>query len=475
MWARVARGRAPWAADDVPNVRPPGWQDIPPPIPDATHNFTYLTLTGAAAWRGRSWSGATPTPTLPGGGISAASLADAGVVHLWLWWPDAPTIHVMRVAPDGSRTPVRGAFGRQVTTPTRRNLNPNGGFEAGLNGYVQLSGSVTLAQSQTSPYVAHRANALRMMSSTTTTGVLSPGTFPGAGAYTVGFNIGATTQPTDVTWSIAWLDVTGASAGSTALSLTAAELNAMVGQTARIVRQFAAPANAVTGTATLTVSGITASVTQVYLDAVVFEKGLTDGSYFDGTTALGAQWVGTADLSESVLAPVIELDDGEAPLDIPVTYQLFVSIALGGRVESSPVALDSGDRIWLTHPATPGAPVLVTPLGSAPVIEYAATQGVFKPLGRRYPVVISASQRQSAAGTITFGVTSTQERVELETLLSDLSPVLLRVPAGYHPGDMWLSLATLTIDPQGRKPWQETRTITSTFFEVESPDPLIST
>lgn len=474
MWARVALGRGPWSADDVPNVRPPGWQPVPPPIPDATATFTYLTQTGTAAWSSRSWSGATVTPTFPGGGISVAPRPDTGVVHLWLWWPDAPTFHVMRVTPDGARTAVRGAFGLPVATPTRRNFNPNGGFESGLNGYVQLHGGVTLTQSQTAPYVAHRANAMRLMSNTTTTGVISPGSFPGAGAYTVGFNIGATTQPTAVTWSIAWLDVAGASAGTTTLTLTAAELNALVGQSTRVVRQFAAPTNAVSGTATLTVTGITASVTEVYLDAVIFEKGQTDGAYFDGTTALGAQWIGTADLSESVLAPVIELDDGEVPMDIPVTYQLFVTIALGGRVESSPVVLDSVDRVWLTHPATPGTPVLVTPLGSAPVIEYAATQGVFKPLGRRYPVVVSAPQRQSASGTITFGVTSTEERLELEALLSDLSPVLLRVPAGYHPGDMWLSLATLTIDPQNRKPWQETRTITSPFYEVEAPDPLIS-
>jgi len=474
MWARVALGRGPWSADDVPNVRPPGWQEVPPPIPDATATYTYLTQTGAAAWASRTWAGAQATPTFPGGGILAAPRPEDGVVHLWLWWPDAPTFHVMRETPDGVRTPVRGAFGLPVTTPTRRNVNPNGGFETGLNGYTQLHGGVTLTQSQTAPYVAHRASAMRMMSNTTTTGVISPGVFAGAGSYTVGFNIGSTTLPTSVVWSIAWLDNLGASAGSTTLTLTADELNAMVGQTTRVVRQFAAPTNAVSGAATLTVSGITASVTEVYLDAVIFERGTTDGSYFDGTTALGAQWTGVAELSESLLAPVIELDDGEAPMDIPVTYQLFVTVALGGRVESTPVVLDSNDQVWITHPSTPDTPVLITPLGSAPVIEYAAVQGVFYPLGRRYPVVISASQRHSATGTITFGVVSTQERVDLEALLSDLSPVLLRVPAGYHPGDMWLSLATLTIDPQGRKPWQETRTITSPFWEVEAPDALIT-
>src|SRR5689334_19553339 len=152
MWGRVAYASAPWAAEVIPNVIPPGIQPVPPPIPAATSSYTYLTQNGAAAWATRSWAGAQATPVFPGGGISVAPLPDQGLVRIWAWWPDAANLQIVRIDQDGNRSPVRRAFPRVVSQKTRRNLCPNPSFEAGLNGYVQYDINTTFTQVTTAPY-----------------------------------------------------------------------------------------------------------------------------------------------------------------------------------------------------------------------------------------------------------------------------------------------------------------------------------
>jgi hypothetical protein len=314
---------------------------------------------------------------------------------------------------------------------------------------------------------------MRMVSTSTTTGALFPGTLPGPGSFTIAFNLAASTRPSGVTVTVPWLDAVGASAGTTTINLTADQINTSVGQSARHVLTAVAPSNAVTGSVTLTVTGITANVTTVDLDAVVIERNITDGSYFDGGST-GGNWTGTAGLSVSALAQLLVVDDGEAPFDTTLTYEAYNPALTGGRVVSLPVVLASTGLTWLTHPATPSQPLTVQLSAPTPARTYEVDQGVFYPVGRARPVVVSAAQRHAATGTLTFGALSRPELRALLAAFADLSPVLLRVPGDYDPGDMWVVLGAITVDPQGRLPYQDTRLISAPFTEVDPPDAALA-
>lgn len=472
MWAREPRGRAPWGTDTIPNVIPPGIQPVPPPIPAATSSYTYLTQNGAAAWATRSWAGAQATPVFPGGGISVAPLPDQGVVRIWAWWPDAASLQIVRIDQDGNRSPVRGGYPRAVSGRTRRNLCLNPSFEAGLNGYVQYDINTTFTQVTTTPYVADGVYALRMTSASTTTGAVLPGTLAGAGLYTVAFNLGYNIKPTAVTLSVAWLNSVGGSAGTTTVNLTADQLSASVGQSVRHVLNFAAPASAVSGTATLVATGVVAGSTAVYLDAVLVEADTTSGVYFDGATQYG-QWAGVPHLSSAILAPVQILDDGECPLDVPIVYEVYTSSLSGGRMRTDPVMLLSGGRTWLTHPDV-GVPVIVD-LRSVPAQTYGIERGVFRALGASRPIVVTGASRYAPTGTIAFNAISKAERDALMAMFDDGTPVLLRAPAEFHydPAGQWLSLGDLTEDREGRKAWMDAWLLTAPYDEVDPPNPAL--
>lgn len=472
MWGRVAYGSAPWAAEVIPNVIPAGIQPVPPPIPTATSSYTYLTQTGVGPWAARSWAGAQVTPVFPGGGISVAPLPDSGIVRIWAWWPDAASLQIVRIDQDGVRSPVRRAFPLVVTQKTRRNLCPNPSFEAGLNGYVQYDINTTFTQVTTAPYVTDGTYALRMTSASTTTGAVIPGTLPGAGPYTYAFNLGYNIKPTAVQVSIAWLNLAGTSAGTTVLTLTADQLTASLGQSVRHTFTFAAPSTAVSGTATLTATGVVAGSTAVYLDAVMVEADTTSGGYFDGATAY-AQWAGVPHLSSAILAPVQILDDPECPLDVPIVYEVYTSAYSGGRMRTDPVLLASSGRSWLTHPDFT-APVVVD-LRAVPTQTYGIERGVFRALGASRPIVVTGSVRYAPTGTIALNAISKAERDALMDMFNDGSPVLVRTPAEYHydPAGQWLSLGDLTEDREGRKAWMDAWLLTAPYDEVDPPNPAL--
>ncbi|WP_394621306.1 hypothetical protein JNUCC0626_20075 [Lentzea sp. JNUCC 0626] len=402
-----------------------------------------------------------------GGGIAVAPDPVRGVIRVWTWWPDAAALQLVRVTGDGVRSPVRGAFPLVPTTATRRNLCTNPSVEVSLSGYVALNGQTTLSRpSGSAPAGTY---VLRMVSTSTTTGALVPGTLPGPGTFTISLNLFWSTRPSGVTVTVPWLDAAGSSAGTTTITLSGDQINTSVGQTARHVLTAVAPSGAVTGSVTLTVTGITANVTTVDMDAVVIERAATDGSYFDGSST-GGSWTGTAGLSTSLLAPLFVVDDGEPPFDTAVTYEAYNAALTGGRVASVPVLLASTGTTWITHPAAPASPFVVQLAAPTPVRTYEVDQGTFNVLGRARPVVVSAAQRRAATGTVTFGALSRAELRSLLATFGDLSPVLLRVPGDYDPGDMWVVLGALTVDPQGRLPYQDTRVISAPFTEVDPPD-----
>lgn len=653
-WSRTAYGQAPWSAGEVSTAALPGWQDVP--SDEGTTRFGYLVANAAVPWAFRSWAGAAVTPAYPGGGVSVAPDPARGVMKVWSWWPNTETLQLIRITPDGTRTPVRGGYPLRISDPTRRNLCTNPSVEASTAGYLAVNAQTTLSRivkpsdrhnlcpnpsaevnadgwvprSPTNPaittvsrassgwsggnsiratavtggtggvvlpigqvvealqytvslyafgptlgltfnpfidwldlngqylstsagtpiftgaawarmsttatapagakyarpfvtmsgmtagdtvlldaalyelgtlqayfdgdsataawdgaadiststlpdptFVAAGTYSLRMTSTNTVTGVSLPGTLPGTGQFTLSFGVAFSTAPSSVDISVAWITATGSGAGTTAISLTADQIGQSVGRGARHVLTFSAPVGAASGSVTLTFNGIVANTTTVDLDAVVVEAGVTDGSFFDGTS-FGGNWTGTAHLSSSLLAPVQYIEDGECPLDIPVVYEAYNAAIVGGRMQAEAVTLDSQEQTWLTHPTSADGPILID-LRSVPSREHGIDQGVFWAIDRPRAVVISGPERRAPSGTIGINAISVAERDALMALFRDASPVLVRTPADYHLGTTgtWYSLGTLTEDREGRKAWMDAWLLTAPYYEVDPPDPAL--
>ncbi|GGM75475.1 hypothetical protein GCM10012275_52690 [Longimycelium tulufanense] len=294
----------------------------------------------------------------------------------------------------------------------------------------------------------------------------------GTEPVTVALDLQVPDLPTAVTVTLGWTDSAGAPLTSSTASLDADARAAVVDQYSRHAVVLTPPAGAAsTGSLKLTVDGLPAGGT-VELDQVTMESGVTDGSVIDGAM-VGGTWTGTPHLSASLLAPVLQVDDGECPLDVPMRYEVYHPALTGGRVRSDPATLDSRGQTWLTHPATPDAPRACVPT-TPPQLTRAVEQGVFRTLGRKAPVVISGT-RSTPSGTLELGALSWAERDVLLAMLEDGSPLLMRAPAeyGYGPG-WWIAVGDVGEDPQGRTVWQQTRILSVPFQVVDGPDPAVA-
>ena len=468
-WGDTAWGGGGWGTGSPLVSLPPGWTDVPGgPGEGATGTFTYLSIPGGGPWGRRAWGGYQPSTPYSGGGITVAPDPQAGVMRVWAWWPDAVALQLMRVTQDGTRTPVRGAYSLRILAATRRNLCPNPSFEASTAGWLALDANTTLAL--TGDYATAGTQALRMTSTTTTTGALIPGTLPGtASRYTLGLSLGLSAAVTSVTVTVAWLTATGSSAGTTTLTMTADQRSAAIGQAPRVVWGFQPPATAVTGSATLTVAGLPVGQHAV-LDAVVVEQGTTSGDYYDGST-LGGWWSGPRDLSVSVLAPVQAVVDADCPLDEAVTYELYQPALFGSRMVAPPTTLVSVGHAWLTHPLR-SMPIPVD-LRQVPEVEYGIEQGVFWPLDATTATTVSG-RRRAGVGTFGINVISREERAVLRDWLDDGQPLLVRVPDEWHEDSGWYSLGAVGASREGRKAWQDAWLFTAPFVTVGAPDPTLA-
>jgi hypothetical protein len=456
--------RAPYAAGSgTETPPPPGQQTIPPPIPGGTATFIYeapriLTL----GWR--SYAGRTGPLIYPGGGVSIAPIPDRGVMSVSGWWPDATILQFLRQHQDGSLHPVRTAAPLNVTTETRRNYATNPSLEVGLNGYVAGTGTPTL-----STIAGNRgSNAIRAtIASAGSCGLTIPNALPGGRDITEGLDLRFSATPSSVTLQIGWVDALGVATPTSSVVLTANQVNQSVGQWGRQVAGIPTPANGVTANVVIVAAGLPAGAT-MDVDGVTLERGTTDGSFFDGAFVNG-QWLGTAGLSASVLAPMISLEDGECPTDMPVQYIVINPAATGGRMTSAPAVLESRGVTWLTHPSAPTAPRKVF-VKETPDLLRAARQGFHQAIGAATVTVVSARQRTAPSGEIKLWTFSFADRDALLDLLDDQSPVLLRPPQdfGYSDG-MWISLGSLLESPDGTADWQHYRLLTAPFVSTEAP------
>lgn len=429
--------------------------------------YTVVTQRGIGPWAMRSYAGAMPTATVTGVGLSAEPMPTSGVTRITAWWPDATLLRLARISADGTRTPVRGGYPVTVAGVTRRNYSTNPSIEVSTAGYGAGAGSPTITRIARGddPGGAWALNA-------TVAGAGSNAvTIPHAltvGLVTVGLDLKLSALPSGVTVTLGWNNSVGGALTASTATLTSTQYTASVGIYARQVVSLSPPTGAAqVGTLTVTATGMSAGG-QLGLDRVTAETAATDGSYFDGTTT-GGSWTGTAHLSSSVLAPVQTVDDGECPLDVPVIYEMSNPVVQGVQLVVPAVQLDSGDRVWLTHPGEPGTPLQAYNT-TTPELEHVLEQGIFPILDSRYPVAVSAALRRAPAGALELIADTFAERDVLLVMFADGTPVLLRTSSEYGYGEgMWIVLGTIRESPGGQKAWEQLRTLTAGFQVVAAP------
>lgn len=465
MWAQTAYGRAPWAGGDFSNAIPPT-QVIPPPIPGGTTTYITGVQQGAYPWSYGGWSGVTSPIAALLGGIVAVPNASTGTVTVYCWWPYATSLLLMRTGPDGVKTGVRGAYPLtpSVATYTNYATNPN---SPATTGYVPGTGSPTLSIITRTDSVGGTAVRATNASSGTSE-VTVPQSMIGGQPVTVGVDLQFSARPTSCTITLGWNDASGSALTATAVALTTDQINYSVGQFARQVVQVTPPAAAATCSTLKINAGGMPAAGKMDMDRWMVSQGLTSGTYADGDT-LGGSWTGTSGLSTSIISQVQTAIDGECPLDVACTYTVTAPMLTGGYATSQTITLASLDQTWLTHPAAPSTPVACRPT-KTPKLTRKIQQGTFQVIGRKNPVVVSASVRTSPSGSLEIDTATFTERDQLLTMFSDGSPVLLRTPADYGYGQsLWLSIGDIDEDPGDRPVWNQTRPLTCPFQVVDAP------
>jgi hypothetical protein len=463
-------GRVRWAGYGSSGLVPPT-QILPPPVPGSSGAYYWSQWNGYYPYSYATFAGGYPQIAQVYGGVVATPDAENGVMHVQGWWPSATVLHFVRIHPDGTRHPLRGAYGVAVTEATRINYSQNPSFEVGLNGVVTDAGTPTLTRIDTASHPSIPAGTYAMRATVAgsgSNGVTIPTALTGALPVTIAFDARLSVRPTGLRVVVSWTDSVGGALATTTVNIPDATINNLVSQFGRVVATLTPPTGAVTPTMKIIADGVTAGST-MDLDGITVEQSSTsDGSRFDGDS-LGGSWDGTEGLSVSRLASVQTVVDGECPLDVPVVYVVANPALTGGLVMSSAVGLPSWGRwCWLTHPLRSSAPVRVD-LQQVPTLEHGIEQGVFYAIGAQEAVVVTTRRRKPTAELI-FNALSFAERDTLLSLMSDGMPLLLRAPHRYGYGTgTWWAVGAVSEDREGRLAHQDAMILTAQGVSVREP------
>lgn len=170
--------------------------------------------------------------------------------------------------------------------------------------------------------------------------------------------------------------------------------------------------------------------------------------------------------------------DAEADNGIPTYYRARAvrtpaSVVITGDwgPAAGPVTWTSDDW-WLKNPTNPAdnRPVDVI---DQPDLPRRRPAGVFEPIGRADPVVVT-DVRRLAAGSVTFETIDDADRVTLAELLEVNGPVLLQAPADVGWGSRWLVLldsSTRRLSGVAQDPFRHHPT---RFVEVARPSSYLT-
>lgn len=467
-WTRRSWVQGTWAAGNVAQAQQGGVGATDPTQGAVT--WRWVPVSGVSPWARSGWAGGGLVGP-PAGGVLVTPDDASGTVRGRVWWASERYVRIMRIAPDGSRTPVRGAYPITVTTPTRSNIATNPSAANNTTGWSASTGSPTLSRltGLTSP--APLSTAVRMTATAAgTSSAYLPVTLPGSMTARIGFAVRYSKLPSALRLTADFTDDSGLALPQVAVTVPVASLPA-VGTWGRGIVDMAPPtgSRSKNGQLRINADGLAAGDTVDVTALSIEDASLSNatGQYFDGNT-LGAYWAGSAGNSLSVLAPIVSFVDGEAPLDVPVVYEVTPSSATMRAISNS-VTLDSNDVIWVTHPADPTTAVEVE-VEKAPQLSRDIDQSAFTVIGRANPVVVTGSRRRAPTGTLTVCAPSFGDRDRLLAMLADGQPLYLRAPArlGYGYG-WWIAIGNVTESTTGTYGGSGLRHLELPFTVVDAP------
>lgn len=456
---------------------------IADPTNPAGPGYRWLTQLSTGPWAGTAYAGGGLVDRPAAGGMSLVADADQAIVRITAWWTGAPYLRVVRILADGTRTPVRGGYPIATVIPTRRNLCTNPSLEVDLAGW--LSGANTTLTRVAGTALEGAAFArLKATAAGAVTATVPVATIPTTAPFGVSFNLNLSANPSGaVTVAVAWVDQNGTAMSSTSATIAAGTLSTYVGRWGRTpALLITPPAPIVTytsgqvtgmrypagGALTVSVAGMAANAT-ADVDGVLVEPGdsALNGTFFDGSYPLGA-WTGTANASASLLAAAQTVEDADAPLDVPVRYELTAPDQATFKIVSEPIVLASNGRSWLTHPDFP-RPLRVEPQ-AAPQQTYTLERALHTIVGSDLPIAVTAGVRQAETGTLVVPVENFGERDRLLEMLRDGQAMLLRAPADFGRGPgQWLSVGDVDVAAPGHGAWEGTRRFTLPYAECAPP------
>lgn len=169
------------------------------------------------------------------------------------------------------------------------------------------------------------------------------------------------------------------------------------------------------------------------------------------------------------------IDDYEAPLNVPVTYDPVLyddeGLTLANQPQSSPQTLETPvNEAWLADPLRPTVSMLVN-IEEWPKRNYAQPSSVLNVTGRARPVVL-LDTRQAMVSAVVLLTRTANERDALRDLLLTTNPVLMRFgnpdwdqPDGHFAvGDLDESRVVNVADRPHRR-------FVMDLVEVDSPSP----
>lgn len=166
--------------------------------------------------------------------------------------------------------------------------------------------------------------------------------------------------------------------------------------------------------------------------------------------------------------------DGEAPFGVALSYVAQAFDASGNLLATSATAVTnvqppaSGVATWIKSLTTPSLSVIVE-TSQIPAWDADIAQGVIRPIGATYPIVVS-DVRQAEVATLTVLTREPSDRDALLALLATPGPYLLQQP-GFDTADRFVTVGKVSRKRSTNLASETFREWTLPLTAVARPDP----
>jgi hypothetical protein len=179
--------------------------------------------------------------------------------------------------------------------------------------------------------------------------------------------------------------------------------------------------------------------------------------------------------------PVRTTDGNPLPLssgvgllyDYEVPFQTSVAFSTAetpGTISASVTAPEA--RIWLIHPGVPSLSMPVAMMLPSLMSEtYSVKQGVFYPMGRANPIVVTDGARSGAASTLVALVENLSDIKAIRNLVADAGVLFLNIPASMNLGfdTCYIAVGEVQIARLTDVNANPSRTVSLPFVVVDRP------